>query len=83
VTAPRDLCDIAADVWRDWGERVNYAARPYLEAMDTLRSINSAYYLDSSASIVSYFLCNATTWRGPVARSVKAELNALLRETRA
>ena len=80
MTAPRDLCDIAYDVWRDWNERVNYAARPYLEAMDTLCSLTDSYYLDSAASIVRYFLANATTWRGPVARSVKAELNALLRE---
>lgn len=65
-------------VWADWGEKVNYAARPYLEAMDTISSIDEMYYYDTADSVVRYFLSNATTWRGETAKAVKAELKRRL-----
>jgi hypothetical protein len=39
-----------------------------------LESIEDPYGADSGDMIVRYFLGNATTWRGPVARTIKAEL---------
>jgi hypothetical protein len=75
---PRLLKDIAKDIWLDWGEKVNYAARPYLEALDCVSYIDDRYYEDSADSLVRYFLSNATTWRGETARRIKAELKALL-----
>jgi len=77
-TAARPLHEIAREIRQDW-RPVNFAAKPYLEAMESLDSINDNYYYDSGASIVSYFLANASTWRGPVAQRIKAELKAMLR----
>lgn len=72
----RSLTTIAAEIRENW-EKPNYAAKPYLEAMGELDSIDSMYYLDSAREVVLRFLCNAGSWRGPVARRVKAELKAL------
>ena len=73
----RSLNAIARDIRKDWGSKVNYAARPYLEAMLSLDSIQDSYYSDSGRSIVLYFLTNAGTYRGENAKAFKAELKAL------
>lgn len=73
----RPLYIIAADIKADW-QKVNYAAVPYLEAMQQLNSIDDNFILDSARSIVRYFLSNATTWRGEKAREIKAELKAMI-----
>lgn len=67
------LSEIADVVRRDW-KKVNFAAVPYLDAMQYLNSIQDNYYQDSGVSIVLYFLSNATSWRGEVAKAVKKEL---------
>ena len=72
----RPLNLIARDIRQDW-KNVNYAAKPYLKAMRSLSSITDSYGSDNAKSVVLYFLCNAGTWRGPVAKSIKAELKAL------
>ena len=74
----RPLYTIAAEIRRNWKTVSPYAA-PYLQAMGTLNSIEDNYGFDSAYSIVSYFLANAGSWRGDVARSIKAELKAMLR----
>lgn len=79
ATTHRPLYDIADEIRRDWGSKVNYAAKPYLDAMRNLDAVTDTYGLDSAASIVIYFLSNATTWRGQTAKSVKAELKAMIR----
>lgn len=71
------LYQIAHVIKQDWskqGNGVNYAAKPYLEAMNTLSSIEQPYYQDSGHSVVCYFLANAGTWRGETAKAVKKEL---------
>ena len=73
----RTLSTIAFEIAKDW-TKVNYAAKPYLNAMYTLSTINDHYYHDDGKSIVRYFLSNATTWRGEKAREIKKELNKLL-----
>ena len=73
----RPLYTIAADIRSDW-KKVNYAAVPYLDAMQQLNSIEDNFILDSARSIVRYFLSNAKSWRGERAREIKAELNAML-----
>ena len=73
----RPLYTIAAEIRSDW-KKVNYAAVPYLEAMQQLNSIEDNFILDSPRSIVRYFLSNATTWRGEKAREIKAELKAMI-----
>ena len=69
----RPLYQIAAEIRRDW-KKVNYAAKPYLDAMGSLDTINDNYGYDSGKSVVLYFLSNAASWRGGVAKRIKAEL---------
>jgi hypothetical protein len=76
ATMNRDLCDIAREIRRDW-KKVNFAAVPYLNAMASMGDIRDNYGYDSGKSVVLYFLGNAGTWRGDVAKRVKAELKAM------
>jgi len=69
---------IASEIRADW-KKVYFGAEPYLDAMYSLDDITDAYGLDSGKSIVAYFLANAGTWRGEVARRVKKELNIMLK----
>lgn len=78
VTESRSLSTIARDIRRDW-RNVNFAAAPYLDAMGSLDKVTDSYGMDSAKSIVLYFLSNASGWRGPVAKSVKAELKRLVK----
>lgn len=73
----RSLMVIATEIRKDWGAKVNFAAKPYLEAMECLDTMQSTYGCDSALSIVSYFLCNAGSWKGDTAKRVKAELKAM------
>lgn len=73
----RPIYEIAREIRKDWKNVSPYAA-PYLEAMFCLETINDRYIFDSGRSIVSYFLSNAGSWRGEVAKRVKAELKAML-----
>jgi len=75
----RSLYVIAREIRSDW-KNVNYAAKPYLDAMGQLDSIKDNYYMDSGKSVVAYFLSNATSWRGDKAKAIKAELKAMLKE---
>ena len=72
----RSLSVIAAEIKRDW-KKPYFGAVPYLQAMACLDSIDDNYGWDSGKSIVLYFLANAGTWRGDVARRIKKELNAM------
>jgi hypothetical protein len=76
-TKTRLLSTIAGEILRDW-KNVNYAAKPYLYAMQQLETMNDKYLYDSAHSIVAYFLSNAKTWRGETAKRVKKELNDIL-----
>jgi hypothetical protein len=77
-TASRPLHVIAREIAADWGPKVHYAAKPYLRAMMSLDSINDSYGYDDADMIVRYFLTNARSWRGPVAKQIKAELKRML-----
>jgi hypothetical protein len=72
----RPLYEIAAEIKKDW-KKPNYAAVPYLDALYSLNSISDNYYADTAKSVVLYFLANAGTWKGEVAKRIKAELKAL------
>lgn len=72
----RKIKDIAKEIRSDW-KNVNYAAKPYLEAMFSLNDITDMYFADTAKSCVLYFLANAATWKGPVAKRIKAELKVL------
>jgi hypothetical protein len=81
----RPLSQIAAEVRRDWSTQksgINFAAAPYLDALDALNDIKDMYGADSADMIVAYFLGNASQWRGPKAKEIKAELKAILKKNR-
>lgn len=64
---------IAVIIRHHW-KNVNYAAKPYLSAMECLESVDDNYCHDSGRSIVGRFLCNASAWRGELAKHIKNEL---------
>lgn len=72
----RPLSTIARDIARTWSKPY-FGAVPYLDAMQSLGSIEEDFHYDSGRSVVLYFLANAGTWRGEDARRIKAELKAL------
>lgn len=72
----RTLHEIAREIRKDW-TKVNYAAKPYLDAMASLDSIEDKYHYDSGKSVVLYFLSNASSWRGENAKRIKAELRSM------
>ena len=77
--APRSISTIAAEIRQDWA-KVNYGAKPYLDAMGSLDKITDKYYADSGSSVVAYFLANANQWKGEKARATKKELNKMLND---
>ena len=77
-TKPRPLSTIARDIKQHW-TKPYFGAVPYIDAMKALYTIHDYYGCDSAKSVVSYFLANANTWRGPTARAIKAELKEMLK----
>lgn len=75
-TGPRPIHQIAREIRREW-KNVYFGAVPYLDAMFSLDRIADSYGMDSGASVVCYFLANASTFRGPVAKALKAELKKI------
>lgn len=78
-TEKRSLSQIASEIRKDW-KNVYFGAQPYLSAMFSLSSVDDNIGMDSGASVVRYFLSNATTWRGEVAKRIKKELNDMLKK---
>lgn len=77
-TKPRPIYLIASEIRRDW-RKPYFGAVPYLNAMQSLDSVKDNYGADTAKSIIIYFLSNATTWRGEVARRVKKELKEMVK----
>lgn len=74
----RSLREIAADITADWPQPY-FGAVPYLDAMRHLDQITDSFGADDAKGIVVRFLVNASRWRGPQARRIKAELQTMLR----
>lgn len=72
----RSIAVIANEIRNDW-KPVNFAAKPYLEAMQSLDKVTDSFGVESPKSIILYFLCNASQWRGEKARAIKKELNEM------
>lgn len=75
------LGELARVIRRTW-KKVNYAAKPYLDAMATFDEMDpykAQYMMDPGSHIVNYFLANAATFRGPEAKAIKAELKKRLK----
>jgi hypothetical protein len=73
----RPIYLVAREISKEWGAKVNYAAKPYLSAMLNLETITDNYGADSAKSVIIYFLGNASSFRGPRAKELKAELKKI------
>lgn len=76
------LSELARLIRRTWrkgirGSTTNLSphAEPYVGSMSQCDAIDERFYAEGIRESVLRFLCNAQTWRGEVARLVKAELN--------
>ena len=63
----RTIKAIAIDIWYGW-QKPSYVAVPYLQAMQSLASMQDVYGCDDARYIVLRFLANAATYRGATAR---------------
>lgn len=77
IDQTRTISSIAQDIRKDWGNKINYGAKPYLDAMLQLDSPNDKYGFDDARSIVLYFLSNASTYRGNNAKVNKLALKQI------
>ena len=73
----QNISTIALEISRDW-KKVNYAAKPYLEAMRYIDTAQDKYGFDDTRSVVSYFLANASGYRGDTAKAHKSALKAIV-----
>jgi len=73
----KSISEIARAIRKHW-KQVNFAAKPYLDAMLSLEKIDDDYGEDSGRMVVNYFLGNASQFKGPEAKAIKAELKRLL-----
>jgi hypothetical protein len=73
----RLISEIAKDIRAEWGAKVNYAAKPYLDAMRCIDMPGDNFGYDDSKDVVLRFLCNASSFRGERARELKRELKAI------
>jgi len=74
----RPIKFIADDIKKDWVNMSPYA-KPYWEAMQSLTWITDNYYYDSAESVLRYFLANANTWKGEIAKQIKQEIKDILK----
>lgn len=74
----RPVYEIANEIKTDWGTKLSPYAKPYVQAMECLQSVESPYGQDSGKEIVLRFLCNAGSWRGETAKRVKTELKQMV-----
>ena len=71
----KSLSELAVIIDRDCKGKPWYVyAKPYVQAMRSLDTINDTYVMDRGESVVLYALSNLSYWRGDTARQVKAEL---------
>lgn len=74
------IASVARIIRRDHqskGKELPCGAKPYVEAMACLNTVQDKYILDDGGDIVARALCNLGGWRGETARVVKAHLKKL------
>lgn len=77
-----DLSDLSSMIRRDLrsqGKKIPFGAEPYLDALSSLSDANQNYGMDSGKSMIAYALSNLTSYKGPKARAIKAELKARMK----
>jgi hypothetical protein len=77
-TPVRPIYEISREIRKDW-KAVYFGAKPYLDVMSGLDKVTDNYGMDSAKMIINYFLSNASTWRGEVAKRIKTELKAMVK----
>lgn len=77
MTTHRPIHEIAKEIRKYW-ESPYFGAVPYIRAMGELGAISDSYGLDPAREILTYFLCNAGSFRGEHARTIKAEIKSIL-----
>jgi len=75
----RPIFSIAKDIREEWGSKVYFGAKPYLDAMMFLSNKDDKYGFDDAENIVLYFLSNASTFRGERAKELKQELRDVIK----
>lgn len=75
----RPISEIAQDISKAW-DKIYFGAVPYLNTLFYLNSINDKYGCDNADTIILYFLSNAAKFRGPAAKTLKAELREHLKK---
>ncbi len=78
MAAHRPIWATAKDIGKAW-RPMNYAARPYWEAMLNISSPDDSFHAETGRAMCWYFLSNAGSWRGPEAKALKAELKEVLK----
>ena len=73
----RPLSEITHHITKAW-PKPYFGAVPYIVAMLTChtKDKNYIYICETAEVLVNGFLSNCSTWRGPEARAIKAELKA-------
>jgi len=51
----KTISEIASIIHKDWGEKVYFGARPYLEAMEEVNDVNDRYMFEDGKTQVLYF----------------------------
>lgn len=77
----RPLSEIALEIQDKW-RQLSYAAVTPVAAMRHLRHIDDRYAGHPARAVVRDFLGCSTSWTGPAARRIKAELVDLLEDAR-
>ena len=78
IMTNRPIYQIAREISKDWGTKVNYGAKPYLDAMHSVANVTDNYGSDNAKTLVLYFLSNAGQWRGDKAKEIKKELKQMV-----
>lgn len=78
----RTLDELGNLMRRSWSRdgQVSPAAKPYLDALVSLQTMDDSYGADSASNIITYLLGNSTGWKGETAKFVKNELKRRLKE---
>ena len=76
-TTTRPIFMISNEIRVKWNNP-DIQAKPYLRAMENLKSIRDSYQGESARNILLFFLKYAITFNTPVSTRIKAELHNLI-----
>ena len=76
----RTFAEIAKEIKSVW-KKPYFGAVPYLDALENINSTDkhTEFLFEEAKDIVVYLLANMTTFRGPDAKRIKAELKEMIK----